>query len=127
MKLGDDENHLIIESHDLGDGNCSVLRIKVGAKASGEIFTAQHDSVVSDSSPGKQDEFRDFESLRRHQIEIRLSHKGWLRLERDGHGHISVRYRLVGWKTVAAMEGEQIIEAEFANAFYKDFWKILRA
>jgi hypothetical protein len=79
-----------------------------------------------DSSDATIQRLADFESLKTEQIEIPFSESGWLRFQRDSHGHITVRYRIGGWKASAAMEGEVVVGGEFAGRFCREFGALLR-
>jgi hypothetical protein len=83
--------------------------------------------VILDSSEATLKEFSDFESLKNTKIEIRLAEAGWLRLQRDARGYITVRYRIGSWKVCAAMEGEIVVEGEFASAFCREFGVLLHS
>jgi hypothetical protein len=79
-----------------------------------------------DSSDETMQRLADFEALRSQQIEIPFTESGWLRFERNSHGHIIVRYRIGGWKASAAIEGEVAVEGEFADSFRREFRALLK-
>jgi hypothetical protein len=79
-----------------------------------------------DSSDATIQRFADFESLTSEQIEIPFTEGGWLRLQRDARGYITVRYRIAAWKASAAMEGELTVEGEFAGGFCRELGALLR-
>ena len=125
MRIGQDNNFLSIELSPL-DGGYTAFRAEAIATASGRKFTASHDRLLMDTDDGTRQRFSDFESLKSEQVEIPFTEGGWLRLQRDSHGHIAVRYRIGGWKASAAMEGEVIIDGEFAGGFCRQFGALLR-
>lgn len=79
-----------------------------------------------DSSDATMQRLADFESLVTEQLEILFTESGWLRFQRDSHGYIKVRYRIGGWKASAAMEGEVVVEGEFADRFCREFGALLK-
>jgi hypothetical protein len=125
MRIGRDDNFLSIELTPL-DGGYSAFRVEAVATTSGRRFTASHDKLMMDTDEATLRRFADFESLKSGRIEIPLSEGGWLRFQRDSHGCIIVRYRVGGWKPVAAMEGELLVEGEFAGKFCHEFGALLR-
>ncbi len=127
MRIGDDDNFLSIDSDPML-GGYTTCRFQAAATASsGRRFTASHDCVMMDASEPVRKRFAEFADLRTTRIEIPLTEGGWIRLERDNRGYITVRYRIGGWKASAAMEGEVLIEGEFANSFYREFGALIKA
>ena len=125
MRIGHDDNFLSIESA-LLDGDYAACRVEAVASASGRRFTASHDRLMLDSSDVTMQRLADFVSLKIEQMEIPFTESGWLRFQRDSHGCIAVRYRISGWKASAAMEGEVVVEGEFADRFCREFGALLR-
>jgi hypothetical protein len=126
MRIGQhDDNYLLIES-DSGVVDYPPLRVAAVATASGRRFTASHDRLLMASDEATIQRFAQFEDLKSEEVEITLSESGWIRLQRDSHGWITVRYRIGGWKASAAMEGEVIVEGEFAGGFCREFGRLLR-
>jgi hypothetical protein len=125
MRIGQDDNFLSIESVPL-EGGYAACRVEAVASASGRRFTASHDRLMLDSSDATVQRLADFESLKTEQIEIPFTETGWLRFQRDARGYITVRYRIAGWKAPAAMEGELIVEGEFAGRFCREIGALLR-
>lgn len=126
MRIGTENNSLAIELNPL-DGGYTAFRAEAVATASGRRFTACHDRLILDSDAITLQRCADFETLESHQVEIRLSEGGWIRLQRTSHGQIIVRYRIAASATAAAMEGEVVVDGEYANAFCRDFNTLLRA
>ncbi len=126
MRIGADDNFLSIESNPLA-GGYAACHVEALATGSGRRFFASHDRLMLDSSVQVLQRFADFEALKSPRVEIPLTEGGWLRLERDARGLITVRYRIGGWKPSAAMEGEISVEGEFAGSFCQDFGALLRA
>jgi hypothetical protein len=126
MRIGRDENYLLMESSPV-EGGYAVCRVEAVATASGQKFTASQDGLMIDSSDEILKRLADFESLKNERIELQLTGGGWLRLQRDARGYITVRYRISGWKTSAAMEGEILVEGEFAGSFCREFGALLRS
>ena len=124
MQIGTDDNFLCIESSPL-EGGYPAFRIEAVATASGGRFTASHDELIMNTDEGTLRRFADFESLKSEQIEIPITEGGWLRLQRDSPGYIKVRYRIGGWKASAAMEGEVVIDGEYASRFCREFGAFL--
>jgi hypothetical protein len=79
-----------------------------------------------DSSDDTLKRFADFESLNGEQVEIPLTEGSWLRLQRDSKGYITLSYRISGWKASAAMEGEIVVEGEFAGKCCREIGALLR-
>jgi len=125
MRIGQDDNFLCIESSPL-EGGYAACRVEAVASASGRRFTASHDRLMLDSSDAMMQRLADFESFKTEQIEIPFTESGWLRVQRDSHGHITVGYRIGGWKASAAMEGEVVVDGEFAGGFCREFGALLR-
>ena len=125
MRIGQDDNFLSIELSPL-DGGYSAFRAEAVATASGRRFTASHDRLMMDTDEATLQRFSDFETLKSEQMEIPLTEGGWLRFQRDSHGYITLRYRIGGWKASAALEGEVVVEGEFAGGFCRDFGALLR-
>jgi len=127
MRIGNDDNSFSIDSDPML-GGYTMCRIQAVASASsGRRFTASHDCVMMDASEPVREGFAKFADLESTQTEIPLSEGGWIRLERDSRGYITVSYRIGGWKAVAAMEGEVLIEGEYANSFCREFGALFRA
>ena len=80
-----------------------------------------------DTSDLVRERFAEFADLRTAQTEIPLTEGGWIRLERDNKGYITVRYRIGTLKAFAAMEGEVFVDSEFASSFYREFSGLFRA
>jgi hypothetical protein len=126
MRIGQDDNYLLIEcSSPLG--GYSTCRLEAVAAAGGGRFTAVHDRLMMDASGQTGQQFSEFADLKTAAIEIRLTEGGWLRLERDHRGYITVRYRIAGWRAAAAMEGEALIEGEYAGSFCREFGAFLKS
>jgi len=126
MRIGHDEIFLLIESEPL-DGGYAAMRVEAVASASGRKFTASHDRLMMVTDDSTVQNFSDFASLKSGQFETTLTENGWLRFKRNSHGAITVRYRIGSWKVSAAMEGEVVVEGEFANAFCREFSILLRS
>ena len=105
MRIGQDDNFLSIDPDPIL-GGCTTCRIHAVASASSRRFTASHDCVMMDASDPVRERFAEFADLKTTRIEIPLSEGGWIRLERDNRGYITVLYRIGGWKASAAMEGQ---------------------
>lgn len=127
MRIGQDDNFLSIDSDPMLGGYTTCRIQAVASPSSGRRFTASHDCVMMDTSEPVRERFAKFADLVSAQTEIPLSEGGWIRLERDKRGYITVRYRIGGWKAAAAMEGEVFIEGEFTNSFYREFDTLFRA
>jgi len=126
MRFGRDNNFLSIEPIQL-DGGYPAFRAEAVATGSGRRFTASHDRLMFDTSEAITKGFADFEALHSDTIEVPFSESGWLRLQRDARGYITVRYRIGGWKTYAAMEGEILVEGEYAGRVCREFGALLRS
>jgi hypothetical protein len=125
MRIGRDDNFLSIEAAPL-EGGYACCRVEAVATSSDARFTAFHDRLMLDSSDETLRRFADFESLKSEQTEIPLTEGGWLRFHRGTRGAITVRYRIGGWKATTAMEGELVVEGEFAGGFCREFGALLR-
>ena len=126
MRIGHDDNYLLIEC-DSPLGGYSTCRLEAVAAAAGRRFTAVHEGVMMDTSDQTRQQWSEFEQLKTATVEIRLSEGGWLRIDRDYRGYITVRYRMAGWKAAAAMEGEALIEGEYAGSFCREFGAFLKS
>jgi len=126
MRIGNDDNFLLMEATPL-EGGFNALRVEAVASASGRKFTAAHDRLMMDSDEATVQRLAEFADLKRDQFETEFTEGGWLRFQRDSHGAIVVRYRIGGWSAAAAMEGEILVDGEFANSFYRDFGALLRS
>jgi hypothetical protein len=126
MRIGNDDNFLLIEASPL-EGGHTALRVEAAASASGRRFAALHDRLMMDSDEATLQHFSDFASLKRGHFEAAFTESGWLRFQRNSHGAIIVRYRISDWKASAAMEGEVLIDGEFANSFCREFDALLRS
>ena len=127
MRIGQDDNFLSIEAAPMLGGYTTCRIQAVASASSGRRFTASHDCVMMDVSGPVRERFAKFADLGSTQTEVPLSEGGWIRLERDNRGYITIRYRIGGWKASAAMEGEVFIEGEFANSFCREFGALFRA
>jgi len=126
MRIGRDDNFLSIELVS-PDDRYSVVRIDAVVASGGRRFSVTHDSLLMEASKEVMQEFANFEEVRRTETEIRLTEGGWLCLRRDSRGYIIVRFRIGSWKAAAVMEGEVLVDGEFANAFCHEFRTLLRA
>ena len=125
MRIGNDDSFLLIEANPL-DGGYAALRVEAAASASGRKFTASHDRLMMNTDDATVRTFSDFASLKTAQFETILTEDGWLNFHRDSHGAITVRYRIGGWKASASMEGQVLVDGEFANNFCRDFAALLK-
>ena len=126
MRIGNDDTFLLMEATPL-EGGYSALRVESVASASGRKFTAVHDRVMMDSDEATVQRFVEFADLKREQFETQFTDGGWLRFQRDSHGAIIVRYRIGSYKAPAAMEGEVLVDGEFASSFCREFRALLRS
>jgi len=126
MRIGRDDNFLSIEKPGPADPY-SPWRIEAVATGPGQRFSAVHDWVMLDTSAPAVQRFADFEALRTRRVEIPLTEGGWLRLERDARGYVTVHYRVGGSKARAALKGEVTVEGEFAGSFCREFGALLRS
>src|SRR6266851_5162079 len=92
MRIGRDDNFLFLEKCDPHDVH-SPWRVEAVATASGQRCSAVHDRVMLDVSQKTMQQFAKFEALQTQSVEISLTEGGWLRLERDAKGYITVHYR----------------------------------
>jgi hypothetical protein len=116
MRIGQDDNCLTIERLN-PEASFSAYRVVAAARGSHSEFGCCHDAVVFDTSEKTNRLLADFQELKVHSIELPISEGGWLRLGRDAHGQIAVRYRVGHWRLAAALEGEILVDGEFANCF----------
>jgi hypothetical protein len=126
MRIGTDENFLSIE-RDSHEGGYPVFHAEAVSIASGRKFTASHDRLMLDTSEAVAKSFSDFQSHKSEYAEIPLSESGWLRFSRDNRGYIAVNYRIAGWKSSVAVEGEIYVEGEFTNRFCREIIELLRS
>ena len=125
MRIGDDDNFLLIEARSL-EGDYAALRVEAVASASGRRFSVLHDSLMMDVDEATVQRFSEFASLKTEQFEIALTENGWLRFQRDLRGAITVRYRIATYKMPAALEGEVFVHGEFANKICREFGVFLQ-
>jgi hypothetical protein len=125
MRIGRDDNFLSLERVEPDDPH-SPWRVEAVATAKGQRFSAAHDRVMLDTSEETIQKFAEFESLATQRVEVRLTEGGWVRLERDAHGAITVSYRLASWKGHAVLKGEVVVEGEFAGACCRELAALLR-
>jgi hypothetical protein len=126
MRIGREDNFLLIENSPL-EGGFSACHIEAVTTASGRRFSALHDAVFLDTSEPALQRFAEFAAFKKDRLEITLTEGGWLRLERDVRGYITVRYRIGDLKTLAAMEGAVIVEGEFVGRFCRELGALLQA
>jgi len=81
--------------------------------------------VVIDSSEATKLQFAEFADFKVSKVEIQLNAKGFLRFERDNRGYLHISYRIVGWKSAVALEGEVLVEGEFSNEKCREFSDLL--
>ncbi len=125
MRIGDDDNFLLLEARSL-EIDYAALRIEAVASGSGRRFTALHDRLLMDADEAVIQRFSEFSSLKTEQFEVALTEKGWLRFRRDSHGAITVRYRIAAYKVSAVLEGEVFVHGEFANKICREFGVFLQ-
>jgi hypothetical protein len=126
MRIGNEENSLNVRKRDPADPY-SYWIFEAVSSYKGRIFTALHEAVMVDTSKDVFNRLNDFSDLRQSQIKITLSEGGWLHLERDHRGYITLSYRLADSRSPAAMEGAVLIEGEYANAFCRELWALLKS
>jgi hypothetical protein len=124
MRIGQDDNFLTVERLD-SDASFSAYRVAAVAKGSHTEFRCCHDAVVFDTSEKSSQLLADFQELKVHSIDLPISEGGWLRLCRGAHGQIAVRYRVGHWRLAAALEGEVLVDGEFANRFCAELRTLL--
>src|SRR5438093_1517300 len=125
MRIGRDDNRLSIERREPNDPY-SPWRIEADATGAGERFSMVHDHAMLDTSERTLQQLADFEALKSQRVEISLSEGGWLRLERDTRGSITVYYRLASWSVRAVLKGEVVVEGEFAGGICRELAALLR-
>jgi len=89
-------------------------------------FSAWHDSVLFEDNKETIEKIRAFADWKTKEVEIKMTERGWIRVEREARGYLAVRYRLASYKTETAIDGTLRIDAEFAGAFCQDLLKLLQ-
>jgi hypothetical protein len=125
MRVGRDDNFLSIERIQPGDPH-SPWRIEAVATSKAQRFSAVHERVILENSLTTAQQFAVFEALKTQKVEIPLTEGGWLRLERDARGYITVCYRISCWNLGAVLKGKVTVEGEFAGSFCREFAVLLR-
>jgi hypothetical protein len=116
MRIGQDDNYLTVERLD-PEASFSAYRVEAVTRGSQSEFRCCHDAVVFDTSEKSSRLLADFQELKLHSIELPISEGGWIRVGRDAHGQITVHYRVAHWRLAAALEGQILVDGEFANRF----------
>jgi hypothetical protein len=122
MRIGQEHNFLSIEEVPL-DGGYSTFHFEAVASAPARKFAATHDRAMMDTSAETAGRFADFASFKSDKVEIPLTEGGWLRLERNARGYITLCYRIGSSNTFTALEGTVIVEGEYAGSFCREFEK----
>jgi hypothetical protein len=125
MRIGSADTFLLMEVTPL-EGGYNALRLEAVASALGQKFTVVHDRLRMGSGEQAIQHLGEFADLKRDQFETAFTEGGWLRFQRNSHGAIIVRYR-IGGRNAAAMEGEVLVDGEFANSFCREFGSLLRS
>jgi hypothetical protein len=121
MRIGSSTNWLEIER----TGPQLACRFTAASEGAGLKFEAIHDRVFIDISEHTIEEIDGFIALKVHQLELRLSDGGWLRIKRHIKGFIIVRYRVSCLNGRTAFEGEIIMVSGAADGFYRDLKALL--
>jgi hypothetical protein len=124
MRIGGNDNFLLIEKRDANDVY-SPWRVEAVATASGQKFSMVHDRVILDASEKTLRQFADFEALKTDHIKIPLSEGGWLNLERQTRGYITVHFRVLSTKLSAALDGAVVVEGDYASGFCRELGALL--
>ena len=125
MQIGDDHDFLRLERRDMADPY-SAFRAEAKSGSDGYQFSVQHDGVLVDTSETTMTSLLQFENLAVNRFELALSENGWIRVERDSRGHLTVYYRITRWKLAVAMEGEVYVQGECANQFCRELRALLK-
>jgi hypothetical protein len=116
MNIGADYRFLSLER--VGQrGPDLFLRLAAAALGPGWRFTAAHERIRVIPENNALEQIADFAALQARSFKVKLRHGGWLRVRRDRHGHILVRYRVCQVSAGAAVEGE----ARLTGAAAEDF------
>src|SRR3974377_1057728 len=91
----------------------SPYRVVARAKSGRVEFGCSHDGVLFDTSESTKQALADFQELKPDPAEVPMTGAGWLRLVRDSHGAIAVRYKIGHRRLAAVLEGAVAINAEF--------------
>lgn len=97
-----------------------MCHIEVKVTATNGQFSASHDGVMVDTSEPVMNRFTDFEQLKVQEMEFHLSEGGWLRLERDDRGYLSVRFHIRSHRAATFLETQFYVEGEFADGFCRE-------
>jgi len=123
MRIGHNDNSLSIEK--VGQNTCPIWRFEATVIGAGWMFAGMYDRVIANSSPEIRKAMADFAALRAQRFEVELSEGGWLRLKRDARGYILLRYRVSRLQAGAALEGEIVLESDFAGGFCSELAALL--
>ena len=126
MRIGDDQDYLLIEKVDSGDPH-SGFRIEGKAKASRAEFSGMNDCVHFDITDDLSRGLDEFEALRQKDLDVMMTEGCNLRLSRDAHGNILVHYRIAHWKLgrEVGLDGVAQVDGESGQRFCRDFRKLV--
>src|SRR5512138_2623758 len=93
MRIGSDQNFLVIERVDGNISECG-WRLEAAVSGLGWSFAVTDEKLSVDTCRETLQQINDFADLKLHRIQINLSEGGWLRVKRDPQGQVLVRYRV---------------------------------
>ncbi len=124
MRIGTPPNFLSVDL--VMDDGVSFFRVEAVVITNDRQFTACHERVVMGAGGDTLRRYEDFSDFKCEDVDITLSEGGHIRLQRDWRGQMMVKYRLAAYSTKTAMEGEVLVEGDFAGEFIREFGALLR-
>jgi hypothetical protein len=123
MKIGDDENRLIIQRGDEPDPY-SGFSISARCGYHDAIFTGSNGEVHFDQAEVAKKSFDEFEALQRNETRIDLTEGCFLALTRQSRGDIQVDFEIHCYRFEAAMRGRVLVAGEDSTGFLQELGRM---
>jgi hypothetical protein len=123
MKIGHDENYLIIELSDDSDPD-SGFSISGRCGYGDSIFTGSNGEVYFDQADAAKRSFKEFEAIERNETRIGLTEGCFLVLTRQSRGDIQVDFEIRHYGFQATLRGSVLVAGEDSTGFLRELGKM---
>jgi hypothetical protein len=123
MKIGHDENCLIIEHRDETD-RYAGFSISARCGYGDVIFSGSNDAVYFDRAADAKRSFADFEALQRDETRIDLTEGCFLALTRQSRGDVQVDFEISCYRFHATLRSRVMVAGEDSTGFLQELGKM---
>ena len=123
MRIGHDENYLIIERVDEADPY-SGFSIQAMCGYDDAKFSGSNGTVHFDQAENAKESFEEFKNLQRSETRIELTEGCSLVIHRLSRGDLKVGFRIRRYRLDATLDGHVIVSGEDTTEFLRDLGKM---